>query len=179
MNTKKAVDALRDKVKHEIDACYMLSDGRIASHYLWEGDSLKQIWHKPDNKRRKEELSPSAFDVELFQKYSHYQTEHIRSFRFFDNSRINTSKNMTINDLFTGRALKNIDSILYAVKKHSDALLRRALLLTLTASLGQMSNMVFAVTHRGKTSSDPLSYSRNRLNDVYSVTSDIILVTHN
>ncbi|MDM8548804.1 DNA methyltransferase [Desulfobacterales bacterium HSG2] len=149
---KKALAALRDEVKHEIDACYMLSDGRIASHYLWEGDSLKLIWCKPCNGRKKEELPPSEFDVELFQKHSRYQPENMRALSFFDNSRINTSKNLTINDLFTGRALRNIDSILYSVKKHSDILLRRALSLTLTASLGQMSNMVFAVTHRGKTS---------------------------
>ena len=59
-------------------------------------------------------------------------------------------ENMTVYDLFTKRALYNIDLILDEINKFSGDL-KRALQLTLTSSSGQMSNMVFAITSRGKT----------------------------
>jgi len=57
---------------------------------------------------------------------------------------------LSLTDLFTGRALRNIDLIIENLPESPENL-RRALLLTLTASVGQMSNMVFAITERGKT----------------------------
>ena len=48
-------------------------------------------------------------------------------------------------DLFTGRALKNIDLILGAIRELPEET-RTALELCLTASIGQMSKMVFAIT---------------------------------
>lgn len=68
----------------------------------------------------------------------------------FHNSRINTKAGMGWHDIFTGRALRNIEILREAILVFP-ADIQRALLLTLTASIGQMSKMVFAITSRGKT----------------------------
>lgn len=57
---------------------------------------------------------------------------------------------MSIYDLFTRRALHNIDLILDEIYSFPEAI-QRALLLTLTSASGQMSSLVFAITNRGKT----------------------------
>ena len=96
------------------------------------------------------ELKPTARDVELVRKYANYKPKYIRDMRFFTNSRINASPQMTVLDLFTGRALRNIDLLLEYIKNQKGNM-RKALLLTVTAASGQMSKMVFAVSNRGKT----------------------------
>ena len=92
-------------------------------------------------------------DLNQAAKYAEYETRHIRPLRFFQNSRINTAPTLTLSDIFTGRALRNIDLIIESIPP-APANLRRALLLTLTASIGQMSSMVFAITGRGKTTGE-------------------------
>jgi hypothetical protein len=68
---------------------------------------------------------------------------------------------MTIKNIFTGRAIRNIDIIIEAISQYQDHL-KRALLLTLTSSVGQMSNMVFVIKNRGK-------YTNNKLNSKIEV----------
>ena len=72
---------------------------------------------------------------------------------------------MSISDLFTKRALHNIDLIIDEIKKYPRCL-QRALFLTLTSSSGQMSSMVFAITGRGKT--------KNQISDKIEVGSWVI-----
>jgi 16S rRNA G966 N2-methylase RsmD len=145
----KALKEMAFEVKPEIAKSYTLANGDIASHFLWEGSELKSIWCVSGKQRK--EFKPEMYDINLAQRYSSYKTEQIRELRLFDNSRINTSSDMTIGDLFTGRALYNIDKILEFIQ-HQPNVVRNALLLTLTAASGQMSRMVFAVSNRGKTS---------------------------
>jgi len=135
-------------VKPAIDASYSQDARKIGSHFLWDGDELKSIWYKEGKGRR--EFKPIANDVELVRKYANYKPQYIRDMRFFTNSRINASSQMTVLDLFTGRALRNIDLLLEYIKNQK-ANVREALLLTVTAASGQMSKMVFAVSNRGKT----------------------------
>jgi len=56
---------------------------------------------------------------------------------------------MTVSDIFTGRAMRNIDLLIESFSDYP-ANLKRALFLTLTSSVGQMSNMVFAIKNRSK-----------------------------
>jgi 16S rRNA G966 N2-methylase RsmD len=144
----KAVKQMERVVKPEIDNTYKLTNGDIATHFLWEDNTLKSVWCANGRPRRENE--PTTHDIAISRKYSDYKTKYIRNLRFFSNSRINTSPQMTICDLFTGRALRNIDLILKFIKQQPDDV-RKALLLTLTAASGQMSNMVFVVSNRGKT----------------------------
>jgi SAM-dependent methyltransferase len=127
-----------------------LEDGRIASHYLWDNGVLLQIWIKSATRRNRIELKPTNFDIKLFSSFKDYHAENIRAPLFFTNSRINSDKTMTIADLFTRRALRNIDLIIESIKQYPESL-QRALFLTLTSASGQMSSMVFAITNRGKT----------------------------
>ncbi|MDR3046638.1 MAG: DNA adenine methylase [Bacteroidales bacterium] len=145
-----AIKNIEASIKEKTYSSYMLENNTIASHYLWEGDSIKQIWSKQENKRTRIEIEPTDFDRNLFNSYRNYNVRNIRDAHFFTNSRINSYTTMTLSDIFTDRALRNIDLIIDEIKKYSGAL-QRALYLTLTSSSGQMSSMVFAITNRGKT----------------------------
>lgn len=147
----KAFREIENNVKNLINDTYLTLNNEIATHYLWHNDELKQIWTKSNKKRGRIELVPKQADLDKIQIYSDYKVKSIRKISFFDNSRINTKKNMTIYDLFTRRALHNIDLLMKAFDKYPKDV-KRALLLSLTASSGQMSNMVFAITNRGKMS---------------------------
>jgi DNA modification methylase len=146
----QALKEIKDNVKENIDCSYHMEGGKTASHYLWNGSELLQVWTKSSNMRNKVELKPTNYDINLVNDFKDYHTKNIREALFFTNSRINTDKTMTIADLFSRRALRNIDLIIENIKRYPDSL-QRALYLTLTAASGQMSSMVFAITNRGKT----------------------------
>lgn len=145
-----AINSIEKKIKEYILNTYRTTDKKIASHYLWENEFIKNVWIKPESGRSRIELAPTSADYELFKSFDQYEVKNIRDITFYTNSRINSKTSMTIYDLFTKRALHNIDLILNEISKYPINL-KRALLLTLTSSSGQMSNMVFAITGRGKT----------------------------
>lgn len=147
---KQAVADIEKKVKNQINSCYQTHNNSIATHYLFSGDQIQSVWTKgPKNQRI--ELSPDEKDIELLKKFSEYKAKNIGNMQFFQNSRINTGKAMTISDLFTGRALFCIDTLIDHINRYEPDI-QRALLLVLTSSSGQMSKMVFAITNRGKNS---------------------------
>ena len=146
---KTALKQIETNIKHKINDTYT-NNGEIASHYLWSSGKLLKVWIKPEVVRSRIEREPTSFDVEKNNSFSQYSVRNIRKITFFTNSRINSNNQMSIYDLFTRRALHNIDLILDEIKSFPDAI-QRALLLTLTSSSGQMSSMVFAITNRGKT----------------------------
>jgi 16S rRNA G966 N2-methylase RsmD len=139
---------IKKNVEPAINTSYSRETGEIGTHYLWDGDELKSVWCIGGKGKKKSK--PLARDIELFKTYTDYKPRHIRDMKFFTNSRINASPQMTISDLFTGRALRNIDLLLEYIK-YQKGLVKDALLLTLTGACGQMSKMVFAVSKRGKT----------------------------
>jgi hypothetical protein len=145
-----ALTVLDHDVQPAIAESYQLADGRTASHYLWDHGAMKEVWIARNGRNGRDVIAPSIHDERQFTKYEKYTSQLIRPLRFFWNSRINTRSALGLSDLFTGRALRNIDLLLQRINA-SPVSIRRALLLTLTASVGQMSNMVFAITGRGKT----------------------------
>ncbi len=145
-----AIKDIRAKVKDKINTSYQLENGKIASHYIWQGEKLTKVWMKPETGRSRVEFEPNQYDGEIYNSFSGYTPENIRKAIFFTNSRINSKPTMSISDLFTKRALRNIDIIIDEIKNYPPTI-RRALMLTLTSSSGQMSSMVFAITGRGKT----------------------------
>lgn len=136
-------------VADKIRNTYQTLEGKTASHYLWEGKNLISVWIKPETGRNRIEIVPSELDVVSCSTYKNYTPLHFRDLKFFTNSRINVNPTMTIGDIFTGRAMRNIDLLIESFSVYPIHL-KRALLLTLTASAGQMSNMVFAIKNRGK-----------------------------
>lgn len=149
----EAFTYIEKEAKQAIEQSYELYDGRIATHYLWKNDTLLSVWTKNGQMRKRIEVEPISFDLQKIKEFSSYTSRHIRQPVFFDNSRVNSSQHLTLHDLFTGRALKNIDRILDAIHKCPEAL-QKPLLLTLTSSVGQMSKMVFAISKRHKTKHD-------------------------
>ncbi|PSB50380.1 DNA methylase [filamentous cyanobacterium Phorm 6] len=147
---QSALHKIEEKIKQKINATYSIDNGKIASHYLWNSDEILKVWIKPEVGRSRIEIEPISFDIEKVKRFSEYSVRNIRKLTFFTNSRINVNNQMSIYDLFTRRALHNIDLILDEIKLFPD-IVQKALLLTLTSSSGQMSSMVFAITNRGKT----------------------------
>lgn len=145
----QALIEIENFVVKKIRDTYLTSEGKIASHYLWKGNELVSVWVKPEKGRSRIELKPSGLDMNSYSTYKAYKPRHFRNLRFFTNSRINVKPTMTISDIFTGRAMHNIDLFIESFSNYP-AHLKRALLLTLTSSAGQMSNMVFAIKNRSK-----------------------------
>lgn len=149
---KEAIEKLEKSVKPEIDKTYLLEDGKVASHYLWDGNQLMSVWHLTKKRSESDKRVPTEHDYNLIKQFEKYEPKIPRPIRLFQNSRINTTDSLTLKNLFSNRALNNIDLLLEAIDKQPDAI-KPALLLSLTSASGQMSNMVFAITGRGKTKS--------------------------
>lgn len=149
-NYWQAVTEIKTQVREKINSSYHTEDDKTASHYLWNGDELLQVWTKSPSNRSRIELKPTQADIKLSDSFKNYQVKNIRDAVFFTNSRINSDESMSIADLFSPRALRNIDIIIETIKQYPETL-QRALYLTLTSASGQMSSMVFAITNRGKT----------------------------
>lgn len=130
---------------------YELADNSgYATHYLWRGKVIQSVWTKKTGRNRID-LEPTDFDNDLSIKWEGHVSKCIRPIRLFDNSRINTKESLTLSDILSGRAQKNLDVIIEKINAEEGEL-RNALLSCLTSSIGHMSKMVFAITGRGKTS---------------------------
>jgi hypothetical protein len=144
-----AYQQLEERLHLLIDDTYRCEDGAIASHVLWESEAVSSIWIRSGKRRRIERL-PTEFDTNAALKWGAYCPRILRPIKLFDNSRINTKAGFDWNTLFSGRALRNVELLLEHIRSFEEPV-RTALEVTLTASVGQMSNMVFAITSRGKT----------------------------
>lgn len=144
----EALKQIEKEVAEEINETYRIHNGSIASHFLWEGDKIASIWVKPVNSRTRQEIEPKQEDMDRYLHYQNYQVKYLRNLIFYNNSRINVKPSLSLTEIFSGRALMNIEKIMGAAGRFSP-LMKRALLLTLTSASGQMSNMVFAIKNRG------------------------------
>jgi len=147
---QSALKKIEKNVKQKINETYLIENGKVASHYLWNSSKLSKVWIRKEIGRLRIEVEPTDFDAQQNKFFDNYSVKNIRKTTFFTNSRINSKNEMSIYDLFTRRALHNIDLILDEIYSFPEAI-QRALLLTLTSASGQMSSMVFAITNRGKT----------------------------
>lgn len=145
---RTAISEIYSSLQDEINSLYGLSNGKNASHYLWNQEELSKVWIKEGRKRI--EIVLSEQDLKHIVNSKPYESTPARQPHFFDNSRINTKSSLKLLDLFSPRALRLID-LLSALSSQYDDNLNRAIRMILTASVGQMSKMVFAVSKRGKT----------------------------
>lgn len=141
---------VRSQSKNAILESYSTLLQRPATHYVWRTGTMEKVWLTRAESRNRLELQPSAHDIGLARSFENYQLRYLRSPRFFSNSRINSFPLLTLKELFTGRALRNIELLLEAIGELPQGI-QEPLLLSLTAAVGQMSRMVFAITGRGKT----------------------------
>jgi 16S rRNA G966 N2-methylase RsmD len=150
----RAVDEAFTRVaalaKDAILESYATAQMKPATHYVWRNGVIEKIWLTNGESRNRVELSPSEHDVALVERFASYQPQRLRAPRFFTNSRINSSSSLALKDLFTGRALRNIELLLVAIDDLPETA-QEPMRLALTAAVGQMSKMVFAITGRGKT----------------------------
>lgn len=146
---KKSLIAITKIAKDNIYDTYHSSDGRVATHYLWREQTIESVWFSEEGRRQRIEMAPLVEDIKLSESYNDYIPKMIRAPHFFANSRINASSHLTLKDMFTGRALHNIEILLSAIET-LDKNVQEPLRLALTAAIGQMSKMVFAITSRGK-----------------------------
>ena len=148
MDLRNAVCRIENRLKVLINSMYLLSDGNHATHILWENDRITRVWTKRGGKRI--ELNLTKDEIERLQNVKMYEPRLLRELRLFDNSRINTQKTRGFTEIFTPRALRAIDLIKAEIEQYAGDL-KRALHLILSASAGQMSKMVFAISKRSKT----------------------------
>ena len=136
--------------KAKIYRSYRLVDGRVASHYLWDGDTMLKVWIRGTRGASREQLDPLPYDLDLSRTYSSYKSFRLRQPRFFSNGRINTRSDLSLSDVLTGRAQRNLDILMSCIDVlPSDS--QMPMRLCLTSASGQMTKMVFAITGRGKT----------------------------
>ncbi len=143
-----AVDTLSVEVRPIIDSSYARSDGSIGTHFLWNKSKISSVWTLEGRIRLAHKAT--VHEQEMSEKYSGYIPKNLREITTFSNSRINATPELSLSDIFKARALMNIDLLVSRILKFDKAIIRRALLLTLTAASGQMSNFVFAISKRGK-----------------------------
>ena len=143
-----AFENLTKNIRHKINSMYTLSNESFVSHFLWKDERITNAWIKKKNRRIEVELSKD--ELKNFQSMNSYIPHTFRDMYLFNNPRINSKHSISLNDLFTSRALCAIDLLKGEIENYQGSV-RRALSLILTASLGQMSKMVFAVSNRGKT----------------------------
>jgi hypothetical protein len=145
-----ALERVSTLVKEAILDSYATAEKKPATHYVWCNGVMEKVWLTNGYNRNRVELPPSEHDLALVERFASYQPQRLRAPRFFTNSRINSSPSLTLKDLFTGRALRNIELLLAAIDDLPKAA-QEPMRLALTAAVGQMSKMVFAITGRGKT----------------------------
>ena len=147
---QEALTHVSKLVKETILESYTTVQKRPATHFVWRKGAMEKIWRTNGENRNRLELPPDKHDIALAESFASYQPQRLRAPRFFTNSRINSFPSMTMKELFTGRALRNIELLLAAIDD-LPPVIQESLRLSLTAAVGQMSKMVFAITGRGKT----------------------------
>ena len=141
---KNAVQYIKKNVFSKISESYTMQDGSIASHYLWDKDILEEVWTKDRCTKKKLRFSPTTHDADKITEFQNYTVRNIQKGTFFENARINASETMSVYDLFTNRALYNMDLLLDEINTFSGDL-KRALLLTLTSAPLFMSSSAISV----------------------------------
>ena len=108
----QALIEIEQGVAYEINRTYKTNDNCVASHYLWENGKIASIWIKPETGRNRIEIEPSQKDFDHYLSYQDYTAKRFRNLRFFTNTSINVKPDMSVCNIFTGRAMRNIDLLI-------------------------------------------------------------------
>ena len=141
------LNKIERQCKADINSSYQGRDGTIASHIIWSGKDIVEVWAKQGRKTY-------LVDLEKWQPENSRHDASVRLQNISDrvlkkNSRINVAEGQKVSDLFTKRAIKNIDRLIGAIRRLKPEE-RETAHFILTGALGQMSKMVFALNRRNK-----------------------------
>lgn len=150
--SKKLVEDVIKQLSHacraSIDRSYTLRDEKVVTHIIWSGEVIDEAWEQKGRGTQAIEVTQELY--EQAESFREYRPVLFEDRKLQKNSRINVDQGQRVSDLFTGRALRNIDILLGAIEDLPSER-RDVARFILTSSLGQMSRMVFAISGRGKT----------------------------
>lgn len=157
---EKTFKALKERILQTLKqfyktVCPYCGHETIASHYIHENGNLRKVWlicTKCNWKGKKIEKEPSTDDIRLYQSFSYEKIPFLypKNIVLFNNSRINSRADLTIEDFFTARNLHMASLLYHEIEKIGDPELREFFKFIFTGALSQMSNMVFVIKRRGK-----------------------------
>jgi DNA modification methylase len=149
---------LQEKVKPQIDELYEIhcpycGNRAVATHCIHRNDTIEKIWFEcPNCRLRKGEKFVSDEDLRTYYKLTYKDVPFWvpEKIELFDNSRINSRRDMSIEDFFTPRNLYAASILYKEIENISDLNIRDFFKMVFRGALPQMSNMVFVVKNRGK-----------------------------
>lgn len=154
---EKTFRQLKDRVKPFSDSIYKTQcpycgyPNAIATHYIHCNGAIRKVWFKCARCGiKKGEKKPSTDDLKSRFSYNEIQFWYPKKIKSFDNSRINSKREMSIKEFFTARNLYVISFLYNEIEKIKDSNIQEFFKFVFTAALPQMSNMVFVVKNRGK-----------------------------
>lgn len=141
------LELLKSHCQNKIDKTYTLNDGTVVSHIVWNEGELDELWTKVKRSTQIVKMTD-----EIANQIAYTATPILHHFKdrlLHKNSRINVREGQYVSDLFTPRALQNIDVLLDGISTLNKEQQKIARFI-LSASLGQMSRMVFTIASRRK-----------------------------
>lgn len=150
---KEIIELIKTTCERKINESYTLKDGTLISHIVWNEAGVDEVWTKVG---RATKLVPLNKSIEKQVQFTNeIKLKFFKDRELHKNSRINVEEGQMVSDLFTPRALQNIDYLLGAISTLNERQQRIAKFI-LTSSLGQMSRMVFTIgNRRAKKSAEP------------------------
>jgi DNA modification methylase len=142
---EKILITLKKNCQDKINESYKIDKERIISHIIWENNKPKQVWIKNNSTKQFLKLNNNLREKIYFKRKILIQ--NFRDRKLQKNSRINVESGQKVSDLFTARALNNIDILIGEINKLPLEQKKIAKFI-LSSSLGQMSKMVFAIEKR-------------------------------
>lgn len=144
---KIVLDKIKSACEDKINKTYQLKDGTIVTHIVWIENEIDEIWTK--NGKRIELIDVTEENVNTLKAVKKRKIQFFKDRELSKNSRINVDLGQKVSDLFTERALSNIDIILEFIESLEENEKRIARFI-LSSALGQMSKMVFTIGNRKK-----------------------------
>jgi len=149
----KNFENIKNKIENKINELYKIErDKKViyATHFIWEGDRLTEIWYSNGN-RKKIIFKPLKEDEENAKKINISDIPYFYpKTPFFHNPRINTKKGQRVCDLFTPRNLYALSILYNEIEKIENQNIKKFFKFVFTSSVGQSSKMVFIIKRRGK-----------------------------
>lgn len=155
---KRTFNSIKAKVKPLLDSCYTTKcpkcgEYTTATHYIHLNGSIRTVWFGCIRCGfKKMEKVPSEEDLRIYHKFTYKSIPfwYPKNIKLFDNSRINSRADMTIEDFFTARNLFALSALYQEIENVSNSNIKNFFKFVFTGALPQMSNMVFVVKNRGK-----------------------------
>ena len=147
--TTQEVTSALEKISKDVEQCirdlYRNKAGIEATHIVRKKGEIQEIWVASGRKT----ILSNVGEWDFTDNDTHYAPSNFCDRKLIKNSRINVAEDQTVSSLFSSRALIGIDLLLEAISKltpHEQEIAKYVL----TSSLGQMSNMVFAIKRRNR-----------------------------